>query len=122
MSGTPRQLFYNGVRASITWLHEEARSMNDPHTAQILNNAAFHLGQAKPDPSLVNEDGTARSPQPIREDPNSFSIPSDRLDVEKLARVIDRFAMDTGFDAEGRAKAIKAAQAIRSFLLNEDAK
>lgn len=33
-----------GVRRAITWLHEEAKTMNDPHAVQILNNAAFHLG------------------------------------------------------------------------------
>lgn len=33
-----------GVRRAITWLHEEAKRMNDPHATMILNNAGFHLG------------------------------------------------------------------------------
>ena len=33
-----------GVRRAITWLHEEAKRMNDTHARQVLNNAAFHLG------------------------------------------------------------------------------
>jgi hypothetical protein len=40
--------FYRGIRASIAWLHEEARAMNDPHAKSVLNNAAFHLGGDKP--------------------------------------------------------------------------
>lgn len=34
----------HGVRRAITWLHEEARRMTDPHATTVLNNAAFHLG------------------------------------------------------------------------------
>lgn len=33
-----------GVRRAITWLHEEAKRMNDPHARSVLNDAAFHLG------------------------------------------------------------------------------
>lgn len=33
-----------GVRRAITWLHEEAKTMNDVHAQIVLNNAAFHLG------------------------------------------------------------------------------
>lgn len=33
-----------GVRRAITWLHEEAKKMNDPRATVVLNNAAFHLG------------------------------------------------------------------------------
>lgn len=36
----------DGIRWAITWLHEEAKRMNDPHAATVLNNAAFHLGNA----------------------------------------------------------------------------
>jgi hypothetical protein len=28
----------------ITWLHEEAASMNDPHARRLLDGAAFGLG------------------------------------------------------------------------------
>ena len=28
----------------ITWLHEEAARMNDPHARRLLNSAAFALG------------------------------------------------------------------------------
>lgn len=28
----------------ITWLHEEAASMNDPHARRLLDGAAFALG------------------------------------------------------------------------------
>lgn len=45
---TPSADFQAGVRAAITWLHEEAKRMNDPHARQVLNDAAFHLGVHKP--------------------------------------------------------------------------
>lgn len=44
--------FKQGVRACITWLHEEAAKMNDPHARAVLNSAAFHLGIAKPTISI----------------------------------------------------------------------
>lgn len=47
MSGHDKDNFNRGVRASITWLHDEAKQMNDPHARDILNNAAFHLGNGK---------------------------------------------------------------------------
>lgn len=34
----------DGIRYAITWLHEEAKRMNDPKAVTVLNNAAFHLG------------------------------------------------------------------------------
>lgn len=33
-----------GVRRAITWLHQRAQEMNDPHATVVLNSAAFHLG------------------------------------------------------------------------------
>jgi len=33
-----------GVRRAITWLHERANEMNDPHAKAILDAAAFNLG------------------------------------------------------------------------------
>ena len=53
---TPSADFTNGVRAAITWLHEEAKKMNEPKARQILNDAAFHLGQDKPVFSERNHD------------------------------------------------------------------
>lgn len=44
----------DGIRYAITWLHEEAKRMNDPHATQVLNNAAFHLGnRAKNDARVM---------------------------------------------------------------------
>lgn len=44
------QQFYdgqrNGIKWAITFLHKEAQRMNDPHAVVVLNNAAFHMGQA----------------------------------------------------------------------------
>jgi hypothetical protein len=34
----------NGIRLAITWLHNEAKKMNDPHAVALLNTKAFHLG------------------------------------------------------------------------------
>lgn len=34
----------DGIRWAITWLHEEAKKMNDPKAVIVLNNAAFHIG------------------------------------------------------------------------------
>lgn len=34
------------LRAAITWLHEEAKQMNDPHAKRLLDSAAFGLGSA----------------------------------------------------------------------------
>ena len=37
--------FRAGTRASVERIHEQARQMNDPRARDILNTAAFHLGQ-----------------------------------------------------------------------------
>jgi hypothetical protein len=42
--GHDKASFTRGVRYSITWLHDRARSMNDPHAVAVLNSAAFNLG------------------------------------------------------------------------------
>jgi hypothetical protein len=34
----------DGIRFAITWLHQQAKEMNDPHARAILNKAAFDLG------------------------------------------------------------------------------
>ena len=36
--------YQDGVRWAISWLHERARSMNDPHAKAVLNTAGFNLG------------------------------------------------------------------------------
>lgn len=36
--------YQDAAREMITWLHEEAARMNDPHARRLLNGAAFALG------------------------------------------------------------------------------
>ena len=36
--------YQDAARQLITWLHEEAAQMNDPHAKGLLNGAAFMLG------------------------------------------------------------------------------
>jgi hypothetical protein len=36
--------YQDAARQMITWLHEEAASMNDPHARRLLDCAAFALG------------------------------------------------------------------------------
>lgn len=36
--------YQDAARQMITWLHEEAASMNDPHARQLLDAAAASLG------------------------------------------------------------------------------
>ena len=36
----------NALKWAITFLHEEASLMNDPHAKSVLNNAAFHMSVA----------------------------------------------------------------------------
>lgn len=36
----------NGIKWAVQWLHDEAKRMNDPHAEQVLNAAAFHMGNA----------------------------------------------------------------------------
>lgn len=33
-----------GLKWAISWLHERANEMNDPHAKAVLNSAAFNLG------------------------------------------------------------------------------
>jgi hypothetical protein len=54
--------FDRGIRSAITWLHERAKEMNDPHARAVLNSAAFGLGTEKtmltptaPTPALGEE-------------------------------------------------------------------
>jgi len=40
-----RKLGYrDGVRAAVTWLHNRAKQMRDPHAKAILDCAADHFG------------------------------------------------------------------------------
>lgn len=34
----------NGIKWAITWLHERANEMNDPHAKTVLDCAAFNMG------------------------------------------------------------------------------
>jgi len=36
--------YQDAAREMITWLHEEAARMNDPHARRLLNSADFALG------------------------------------------------------------------------------
>jgi hypothetical protein len=36
--------YQDAARKMITWLHEEAASMNDPHARRLLDDAAFAIG------------------------------------------------------------------------------
>ena len=36
--------YQDAAREMITWLHEEAASINDPHARRLLDGAAFGLG------------------------------------------------------------------------------
>lgn len=36
--------YQDAARQMITWLHEEAATMNDPHARRLLDGAAFTLG------------------------------------------------------------------------------
>lgn len=36
--------FRDGMRFAVTWLHQQAREMNDPWAKTVLNTAAFGLG------------------------------------------------------------------------------
>lgn len=41
-----RQIGYRlGVREAITWLHDYAKTMDDPKAKEILNSAAHDLGR-----------------------------------------------------------------------------
>lgn len=37
--------FRDGVRWAVTWLHDRAKEMNDPHAVIVLNSAAFNMGE-----------------------------------------------------------------------------
>lgn len=34
----------DAIRAAVTWLHAEAKSMNDTHARRLMDGAAFGLG------------------------------------------------------------------------------
>lgn len=37
--------FKDGIRSAITWLHNEAQTMNDPRAKSLYDLAADHLGK-----------------------------------------------------------------------------
>ena len=43
-AGHDKASFNNGIRRAITWLHDRAKEMNDPHAKAVLNSAATNLG------------------------------------------------------------------------------
>jgi len=45
--------YQDAARQMITWLHEEAASMNDPHARRLLNGAAFLLGVKSNSPEVM---------------------------------------------------------------------
>ena len=55
MSRSPEytQAYRAAIKDAVTFLHDEAKRMNDPHAVMVLNNAAFHMGNhfARPTPS-----------------------------------------------------------------------
>lgn len=55
--------YRDGVRSAVTFLHNESDGMNDPQAKLILNNAAFHLGQAR-----------ARSEMPKKRAPECLAV------------------------------------------------
>ena len=46
MSRSPEytQAYRAASKDAVTFLHEEAKRMNDPAAVTVLNNAAFHMG------------------------------------------------------------------------------
>lgn len=39
-----RRGYRDGLRRAVTWLHDRAKEMNDPHAVAILHSAATNLG------------------------------------------------------------------------------
>ena len=57
----------DGLRYTITWLHNRAKSMNDPKATAILNSAAFDLGDEIREgrtPPIEEASRPAPAPQP----------------------------------------------------------
>lgn len=42
----------NGIKWAVTWLHQRAAEMNDPHAKIVLNSAAFNMGLGAKRPAL----------------------------------------------------------------------
>ena len=58
--------YQDAARQMITWLHEEAATMNDPHARRLLDGAAFMLGVRSNSPEvkqMVAKRGLHRSPE-----------------------------------------------------------
>lgn len=47
--------YQDAARQMITWLHEEAASMNDPHARRLLDGAAFALSVRANSPEVKRE-------------------------------------------------------------------
>lgn len=51
--------FRDGIRSAVTWLHNLADEMNDPHARLVLNCAAFNLGSdASPRAKRIHPEAT----------------------------------------------------------------
>jgi hypothetical protein len=47
----------NAIKWAIQWIHDEAKSMNDPHAKIVLNNAAFHMGVSAKEKFKIEGEG-----------------------------------------------------------------
>jgi len=47
-----------GKRWAVTWLHDRAKEMNDPHARQVLNSAGFNMGVAAKKAEIVDDTPT----------------------------------------------------------------
>lgn len=43
----------NAIKWAIQFLHERAKAMNDPHATAVLNSAAFNMGTAAKNYSVI---------------------------------------------------------------------
>lgn len=57
----------DAIRAAVTWLHNEAKTMNDPHARRLLDGAAFGLGVAFAKPAA--KERVARSARHVPPSP-----------------------------------------------------
>lgn len=59
----------DGIRYAITWLHAQAKTMNDPHAQIVLNMAASDLGTVlrdSQDPAFTPSHQNASTQYPLK--------------------------------------------------------
>jgi len=96
--------FRHGMKWAVSWLHEEAGKMNDPKARAILNEAAFHLGNAKKGVEPIIQEAASRSVNP----------PDLRAAIiEECAKVAESLSGLYAHSSHGMA--IKIASAIRAL-------